>query len=52
MGSRHRTSFSEKLPPIEDVKNYIKAREEDPKLKAMLAFTISKDREAKYNKIL
>ncbi len=42
----------DKLPPIEDVKRYIKMREEDPKLQAILKFTIAKDREEKYNRIM
>ena len=52
MSNRHKAIFRDKLPPIEDVKNYIKAREEDPKLKAMLTYTLARNRETKYDRIL
>ena len=52
MIGRQITAFSDKLPPIDEVKNYIKSREEDPKLKAMLSYTIAKNRETKYDTIL
>lgn len=51
MNNNHRIAVTDKLPPIEDVKKYIKAREEDPKLQAILKFTIAKDREEKYNRL-
>lgn len=52
MGSRRKLPNGDDIAIFEGVKKYIKAREEDPKLKAMLAFTVKNDHEKQYHKLL
>ncbi|VDO03290.1 unnamed protein product [Rodentolepis nana] len=52
MGSRRRLPNGDDVTLFEDVKKYIETREEDPKLKATLAYTTKKNREKQYGKLL